>query len=251
MAKNWTFAEAMTAIASNDKPAVMDIGRRMPVLMNLATRIFAGDSDAAAEMFNVFPERISAGLINKALSEGVNPIGDDYAVGGKTRPAAKAAAAPAAAPAAKAAPAKAAPAAGKVKLTEKESAALAKAKDKLKARDYDGLSTYALYVGCKARGIAVKTNIGKDGFIAALEAADKAAGEAAPAAAKGKGVNPAKAAYDKCVKAGIKVPTGKDVAFYEKALAKAAPKKPAKKAEAEEESWDAEGESADEEDWNL
>ena len=254
MAYTYTFAEAVQAFATNNKDQIADIGKRMPMLANELARAVSGDVDAFVRIASVFPERITAGPVNKLLMEGVDDVGDVADVApAKAKPAA--AAKPAAdkpAPA-KAAPAKAAAPAAKGKLSEAEKKEMVKNKEKLANKDYGNIGAFGLYVACKARDLEVKSKQPKEEYIKLLKKADKAGGDTAAAPAKGG--KPAAAApakknevyelYKQCVDAGLDVEQKKSAKYYKDALAAA-------QDSGNDESWDEDGAAGgDDESWDL
>lgn len=63
MAKNWKFGEAVRAIKTGNKEEIMDIGRRFPLFLNLATQV----NEAAVELIDCVPDYCTARKIESVL----------------------------------------------------------------------------------------------------------------------------------------------------------------------------------------
>jgi hypothetical protein len=71
MAKNWTMAEAIKAIANQNAEDVKDIYRRFPVAGMLITKVVAGDTKAAFDIIANLPEWATVNKFEKALKADV------------------------------------------------------------------------------------------------------------------------------------------------------------------------------------
>lgn len=67
MAKNWTMAEAIKAIANQNVEDVKDIYRRYPIAGMLMTRAVGGDAEAACNIIASLPEWATVNKFEKAL----------------------------------------------------------------------------------------------------------------------------------------------------------------------------------------
>lgn len=74
MAKNWTMAEAATAVKTNDMEAIADLGKRFPLAMHMLEKGIAGDGEAVAELFSIIPEFLTVNKVEKAIK---SAIGED------------------------------------------------------------------------------------------------------------------------------------------------------------------------------
>lgn len=72
MAKNWTMAEAIKAIANQNAEDVKDIYRRYPTAAMLMTRAVAGDCEAACNIIASLPEWATVNKFEKAIKVEVN-----------------------------------------------------------------------------------------------------------------------------------------------------------------------------------
>lgn len=63
MAKNWKFGEAVRAIMDGNKEAILDIGRRYPLFLNLASQV----NEAGALLIDCVPEYCTARKIESVL----------------------------------------------------------------------------------------------------------------------------------------------------------------------------------------
>ena len=71
MAKNWTMAEAIKAIANQNVEDVKDIYRRYPMAGMLITKVVAGDTKAAFDIIANLPEWATVNKFEKALKADV------------------------------------------------------------------------------------------------------------------------------------------------------------------------------------
>ena len=72
MAKNYSIGEAVKIIAEGkDFEAIMDIGRRYPILMNKTTKLVTLAGDTAVDFFTYMPEYLTANKVNKAMKDAV------------------------------------------------------------------------------------------------------------------------------------------------------------------------------------
>lgn len=71
MAKNWTMAEAIKAIANQNAEDVKDIYRRYPIAGMLITRAVGGDVEAACNIIASLPEWATVNKFEKALKTDV------------------------------------------------------------------------------------------------------------------------------------------------------------------------------------
>lgn len=220
MAKNWTLAEAAESIKNGNKEAILDIGKRYPLFLNLVTRTLDGDKKAVEELLSVIPEYVTANKVNVKLKEGLGE-GEDGTEESVEEP--KTEKAEAKKPAAK-------------KAEQKEQ----KKEEKDGEQDYEKMGAYPLYKLCKERGLAVKSKRPKEEYIAALRAADGESSESSDddgwddePAGKYDGMT-AQELFKECKKRGLKVEPKKPVEFYVEKLEAddaAAEKAKAKKAE--------------------
>lgn len=63
MAKNWKVGEAVEAIKAGNKEDIMDIGRRFPLFLNLATQV----NEAGVALLNCVPDYCTARKIESVL----------------------------------------------------------------------------------------------------------------------------------------------------------------------------------------
>lgn len=81
MAKNWTMAEAIKAIAEQNMEDVKDIYRRFPTFAMMATRAVGGDNEAACNMIASLPEWATVNKFEKAMKNDVETteevVGDE------------------------------------------------------------------------------------------------------------------------------------------------------------------------------
>lgn len=80
MAKNWTMAEAIKAIAEQNMEDVKDIYRRFPTFAMMATRAVGGDNEAACNIIASLPEWATVNKFEKAIKSDPAPteeVADD------------------------------------------------------------------------------------------------------------------------------------------------------------------------------
>lgn len=202
MAKNWTMAEAVVAIANNDGEAILDIGKRYPLLANYVAKAVAGDGKAVVALFESIPEYLTANKVQTALK---NALGEVSEVEDEEEVAEEKPAKPA-----KKAEKKAAP-----KKEETEEADDEEATD-----DYEAINGSKLYEMCKERGILSKCKTKKKAdLIAALREDDVNGGsdveedEADEEATEYDGMS-AQELFKECKKRGIKAELKKPVKYY-------------------------------------
>ncbi len=151
MAKNWKVGEAVRAIMAGNKEDILDIGRRFPLFLNLASQI----NEAGAKILDCIPDYVTARKIESVLkgeittSEGEEDAGD--AGEEKTEKAES------------------------KKETAKES------KDTGKNDEYTGKSPKELYELCKSRELKVEIKQPAEVYIKALKADDAKKAKAAAA----------------------------------------------------------------------
>lgn len=242
MAKNWTMAEAVVAIANNDGEAILDIGRRFPLLTNYVAKAVAGDGKAVVALFESIPEYLTANKVQTALKNALGEVSEvedeEEEVEEKpAKPAKKAEKKPA----------------KKAEVEEDEDDADEAADD-----DYEAINGSKLYEMCKERGILSKCKTKKKAdLIVALREDDANGGsdsddeaEDDEEAGKYDGMS-AQELFKECKKRGIKTELKKPAKYYIELLVAddnkeeadeeddwedeeeetPAPKKPAKKAE--------------------
>lgn len=71
MAKNWTMAEAIKAIAEQNMEDVKDIYKRFPTFAMMATRAVGGDNEAACNIIASLPEWATVNKFEKAIKNDV------------------------------------------------------------------------------------------------------------------------------------------------------------------------------------
>lgn len=71
MAKNWTMAEAIKAIAEQNMEDVKDIFRRFPTFAMMATRAVGGDNEMACNIIASLPEWATVNKFEKAIKNDV------------------------------------------------------------------------------------------------------------------------------------------------------------------------------------
>lgn len=74
MAKNWTMAEAVREIKKGNKEAIMEVGKKFPLLHNLIARALSGDVEATFDLLTSFPEHITCNKINVALKGAIEEV---------------------------------------------------------------------------------------------------------------------------------------------------------------------------------
>ena len=81
MAKNWTMAEAIKAIAEQNMEDVKDIYRRFPTFAMMATRAVGGDNEMACNIIASLPEWATVNKFEKAIKNDVETteeaVGDE------------------------------------------------------------------------------------------------------------------------------------------------------------------------------
>ena len=168
MAKNWTVKEAVVAVKKGDKEAILDIGRRFPLLLNVLTKNIVLAGDAFVEFVECLPDYDTANKINKKLKDGVESTDDaedteDTQEAADDEKAAK----------------------GKQK-AEKKSAKKDEPEDEddwgeeedeeeTEDVDYSEMSAQELFKLCKSRGINAEMKKPAKHYISLLNKADKAA----------------------------------------------------------------------------
>lgn len=222
MAKNWLLSEVAVEFKNGNKEAIMDIGKRFPLLADLVSRAVSGDADAVVEILRATPERLTAGIMHTKLKENVGEYEEADSEDAKEEKHAK-------------------PAKEAEKKTEKKEAKKSEAADD----DYESKGAYPLYLLCKERGIEVKSKQPKEVYIEALRKADAADGDSDgddgwdESEEKDYESMSAKELYSLCKERGLKVEPKKQPKDYIKVL------KAADAAENEEEGddgWDDEDE---------
>lgn len=248
MAKNWTMAEAVVAIANNDGEAILDIGKRYPLLANYVAKAVAGDGKAVVALFENIPEYLTANKVQTALKNALGEVSEvdeeDVEETAEEKPAK---------------PAKKAekkPVKKEVEEDDEDEEDADEATD-----DYEAINGSKLYEMCKERGILSKCKTKKKAdLIAALREDDANGGsdsddevdevEEDAEAGKYDGMS-AQELFKECKKRGLKPEMKKPVKYYIELLEAddnrdeadeeedwedeeeeaPAPKKPAKKAE--------------------
>lgn len=72
MAKNYNIGEVVKIVAEGkDFEAIMDIGRRYPLLMNKVTKLVTLAGEAASDFFSYMPEYLTANKVNKMIKDAV------------------------------------------------------------------------------------------------------------------------------------------------------------------------------------
>lgn len=72
MAKNYNIGEVVKIVAEGkDFEAIMDIGRRYPLLMNKVTKLVTLAGETASDLFNYMPEYLTANKVNKMIKDAV------------------------------------------------------------------------------------------------------------------------------------------------------------------------------------
>lgn len=152
MAKNWKVGEAVRAIMAGNKEDILDIGRRFPLFLNLASQT----NEAGAKILDCVPDYVTARKIEAVLKgdattdEGGEDTGD---VGEE-----------------------------KTKKAESKKETAKESKDTGKKDEYTGKSPKELYELCKSRELKVEAKKPAEVYIKALKADD--AKKAKVAAAK-------------------------------------------------------------------
>ncbi|MCX7924154.1 MAG: hypothetical protein N3B21_19420 [Clostridia bacterium] len=145
MAKNWKVGEAVRAIQAGNKEDILDIGRRFPLFLNLASQV----NEPAAKILDTIPEYVTARKVESVLKGETEEGGEGETTG-----------------------------------EEKEVKDISKEEKKDTAKDekkdpYAGKSAKDLYMMCKERKIEVETKQAPEVYIKALKADDKKKAEAA------------------------------------------------------------------------
>lgn len=152
MAKNWKFGEAVRAIKAGNKEDIMDIGRRFPLFLNLATQV----NEAGVTLIDCVPDYCTARKIESVLK------GDVQESEAETEDEAVEEEAPKK-------PAK--------KVQPKKAAKKAESEDEEDADELESKSAKELFDMCKKAGIKVKAKQDKSVYIEALKAAETEADE--------------------------------------------------------------------------
>lgn len=72
MAKNYNIGEVVKIVAEGkDFEAIMDIGRRYPLLMNKVTKLVTLAGETASDFFSYMPEYLTANKVNKMIKDAV------------------------------------------------------------------------------------------------------------------------------------------------------------------------------------
>lgn len=74
MARNWTMADAIKAIAEQNMEDVKDIYRRFPTFAMMATRAVGGDNEAACNIIASLPEWATVNKFEKAMKNDVETV---------------------------------------------------------------------------------------------------------------------------------------------------------------------------------
>lgn len=150
MATNYSLYEAVEIIdKQEDANAVMEIGRRFPLLTVTVAKALAGSKDAVLDLLAAMPEYTTANKVNRAMKE---TLGGDEGEAEEEKPAPKRAA--------KKAPAKKAE------------------EDDEDAGDYADMNPMELFKECKKRGLKAAPKKPKKYYIDLLKKADAAADDA-------------------------------------------------------------------------
>lgn len=198
MAKNWTMAEAVVAIANNDGEAILDIGKRYPLLANYVAKAVAGDGKAVVALFANIPEYLTANKVQTALK---NALGEVSEVEDEEEADAEEPAKP-------------------VKKAEKKQAKKAEADDDDEedeaADDYEAINGSKLYEMCKERGILSKCKTKKKADLIAALREDDANGDTEEDEEEGTEYDgmSAQELFKECKKRGIKAELKKPVKYY-------------------------------------
>lgn len=201
MAKNWLLSEVAVEFKNGNKEAIMDVGKRFPLLADLVSRAVSGDADAVVEILRATPERLTAGIMHTKLKENVGEYEEADSDEVKEEKPAK-------------------PAKEAEKKTEKKEAKKSEAADD----DYESKGAYPLYLLCKERGIEVKSKQPKEVYVEALRKADAADSDNDGDDGWDEGEEKdyesmsAKELYSLCKERGLKVEPKKQPKEYIKAL---------------------------------
>ena len=137
MAKNYNIGEVVKIVAEGkDFEAIMDIGRRYPLLMNKVTKLVTLAGETASDFFSYMPEYLTANKVNKMIKDAV--IDEDAEEAEETEEAEEK-------------PAK------KEKKTKKAKKEEVEEEDDAEDEDnpYSGKTAPELYKECKKRGLKV------------------------------------------------------------------------------------------------
>ena len=156
MAKNYNIGEVVKIVAEGkDFEAIMDIGRRYPLLMNKVTKLVTLAGETASDFFSYMPEYLTANKVNKMIKDAV--IDEDAEEAEDTEEAEEK-------------PAKKEKKTKKAKKEEVEEADDAEDEDD----PYSGKTAPELYKECKKRGIKVAAKKDAKYYEKALLKADAA-----------------------------------------------------------------------------
>lgn len=201
MATNYTFAQAVKIIAEGkDLEAIMDIGRRYPILMNKVTKVAAKAGDDFVDLMSKMPDYLTANKVNSALK----PVDDSDDGDEATEEAEE-------------------QKTEKPKREKKEKAEKKekKPKDDDEAEeagtDYSEMSAMELFKECKKRGIKAEPKQKAAAYVKLLKAADAKADD---------------------TESDDDWDDGEEETKTAKKASKKEDKKPAKKSESDDEDWD-------------
>ena len=77
MAKNWTITEAYRVLkAGTNQESMTDICRRFPNMVACVIKMSTGDITSIDKFFDILPEYLTAGKVNKAFKESANDASD-------------------------------------------------------------------------------------------------------------------------------------------------------------------------------
>lgn len=145
MAKNWKVGEAVRAIQAGNKEDILDIGRRFPLFLNLASQV----NEAGAKLLDCVPDYCTARKIEATLKGEVESTSNEEVEDAEE------------------------------KETPKEAKKAAKA-----SNPYEGKSAKELFNLCKERKIDVEAKQPAEVYIKALLKDDEAKAKAAAKPAK-------------------------------------------------------------------
>lgn len=158
MAKNYNIGEVVKIVAEGkDFEAIMDIGRRYPLLMNKVTKLVTLAGETASDFFSYMPEYLTANKVNKMIKDAV--IDEDAEEAEDTEEADE----------------KPAKKEKKAKKAKKEEVEEDDAEDE--DNPYSGKTAPELYKECKKRGIKVAAKKDAKYYEKALLKADAADAE--------------------------------------------------------------------------
>ena len=146
MAKNWTMKEATQAIVNGDKEAILDIGRRYPILLNNITGAINGNTDAFLEIINALPDYDTANKVNKKMKDAIEGVTEETEDAEEEE----------------------------AKKPDKKSAKKAKEDDEEEEaeNDYSSMDAKSLFKLCKERGIKAEMKKPVKYYVDLLEKAD-------------------------------------------------------------------------------